>query len=75
MRKIIGYCWFSAKDTIGMVHVDNGFELKIYIGLSVNADEITDLKSIATFGAKVPYDEGLILMNAYGLNKSDIKLD
>ena len=63
--KIVNVIWFNqmgSPDIIGIVKVDNGFDIKFYIGTASGHDLIGDEEHIAETGAKFPLEAGLKLM-------------
>lgn len=66
--KIIGYAWFTGgTGTVGIVLVRNSIgEDKAYIGVADGADEEADLRKIAAWGAKFPYDYAVGIVTRTG---------
>lgn len=60
---MIGAAWFSPMNgqVIGVVLVNNGFEIKSYIGTCRGGSEIEDARDIAARGAKFPMDSAMAL--------------
>jgi hypothetical protein len=53
-KKIVGVRWFTGRDSIGLVVIDNGFEEKAYIG-HVNGEDIdADIQFIIDYGTYFP---------------------
>jgi len=78
-KEITKYCWVGG--TLGMVEVtttDPETEQRfsqIFIKNIEGFDEEHDLKQIAFWGAKLPYDEALALMKKWGFTESNIEID
>jgi len=62
MKTIKDCIWFSGKDCVGIVIIDNGREEKAYIGQANTTDEEEDKEYIANWGAKFPLDIAKKLM-------------
>ena len=63
---LLGYRWFTGRECIGLVVVDNGFEHKAYIGVGEGNDQNHDLQHIMHFGTSFPIDEAKRLV---GINE------
>lgn len=66
---ILGYCWFSGVDNVGIVYgIDNiTNEKKAYIGIAVGLNEDADINHIAEYGAHFPIDEAISLCEKCGV--------
>lgn len=57
--KIIKYKWYTPPNSynfcIGIVTIDDGFQVKSYIGIAQGIDEEEDLKYIVEHGAPFSY--------------------
>lgn len=53
--------WFAGQSCVGVVRVDNGYEIKYYIGVGKGYDEQDDIAFIASFGSTFPTDAGEVL--------------
>jgi hypothetical protein len=54
MNVILDRTWFSGPEGyIGIVAVDNGFEIKFYVGTGYGMNEQVDAEKIASNGAKL----------------------
>lgn len=58
---VIDSVWYTLKDeiTIGIVTIDNGFEIKKYIGRGTGVDQVIDEQIIAANGVPF-YGSGVI---------------
>ena len=61
-RKLVGKRWFTGRDCIGIVLVDNGFELKSYIAKVQGNNEDEDLNFIMDYGTMFPVEEAKSLV-------------
>jgi len=52
-HRIVDKMWFTSNNTVGIVVVDNGFEMKAYIGVGSGLNEEADALWIAQHGARV----------------------
>lgn len=48
--KILNIEWF---DNVGIITIDNGFEIKTYIGAGEGISEQEDIQSILAYGTKI----------------------
>lgn len=62
MSKILDVYWFCAgHGNVGIVRVDDGFEIKYYVGQCSGIDAEKDAQWIADWGSSFPKDVGDIL--------------
>ena len=51
--KLLGYCWFGGRDTIGVVYVESNLgEKGAFIGVVKGENQDKDIKEIADWGSK-----------------------
>lgn len=53
--------WFNGRLCVGIVRVNNGHDVKYYIGVAKGYDEDDDVRFIAAFGAMFPTAAGNVL--------------
>ena len=70
MKHIIGYAWFTSRQTVGIVVYRNQVgSFKSVIGVARDMSEETDASDIADYGAKFPLKEALSLIKENGAIK------
>ena len=71
--QILGYAWFSAKSTIGIVLIkdETTEELKSYIASVQGDSEIEDLVYTHEWGAKFPVKEAISIITKSGTQLID----
>ena len=64
--KILDVAWFSGRDTVGIVRVEDEHDgVRYYIGVGDGHDESGDIQKIADWGSSFPIEVGDIL---FGVN-------
>lgn len=58
-----GVRWFNGRSCVGIVRVNNGYEVKYYIGVAKGYDEDEDVQFITAFGTTFPPAAGKVLFN------------
>ena len=60
---VIGSIWFSSlKGHYGIVAINNGYEMKAYLGTANKDDKHLDEQHIIKYGAKFPIKQALELI-------------
>jgi hypothetical protein len=71
--EILGTVWFCAgHGNVGVVRVNNGFEIKYYIGQCFGIDEKQDITHIADLGSRFPSEAGDAL---FGIKNTEAKCE
>lgn len=60
--KILNIEWFN---NVGIITIDDGFEIKTYIGLCDGIDEQEDIQSILAYGKKIYPAKLASILNLY----------
>jgi hypothetical protein len=66
--KLLGYCWFTGMNCIGVVLIETAYskEIKAYIGSGAGLDEKLDIEHIIDWGASFPVEEAISIIEKFG---------